>query len=202
MKSAQAYLEEFLGDPDKVAEKLRALTTKCHSAKEVGDLMRKLVSDEGVAEKQLAHKEVYQAFTDAAKLRSQGDTTGKAFREALKSWKAEQAEKAAKVAAAEEAEKASKVAAAETFEGFHLGLVAIAPGNKEEVAERAELDKKYGRIKEFMIIENPTLRELLRKEMIRKNIRITDKSHDLCDPLLAISSSKRRFLPRRRAWAA
>ncbi|MBP3471381.1 MAG: hypothetical protein J6K41_03985 [Paraprevotella sp.] len=198
MKSAQAYLEEFLGDPDKVAEKLRALTTKCHSAKEVGDLMRKLVSDEGVAEKRLAHKEVYQAFTDAAKLRSQGDTTGKAFREALKSWKAEQAEKAAKVAAAEEAEKA----AAETFERFHLGVVAIAPGNKEEIAERAELDKKYGRIKEFMIIENPTLRELLRKEMIRKNIRITDKSHDLCDPLLAISSSKRRFLPRRRAWAA
>lgn len=198
MKSAQAYLEEFLGDPDKVAEKLRALTTKCHSAKEVGDLMRKLVSDEGVAEKRLAHKEVYQAFTDAAKLRSQGDTTGKAFREALKSWKAEQAEKAAKVAAAEEAEKA----AAETFERFHLGVVAIAPGNKEEIAERAELDKKYGRIKEFMLIENPTLRELLRKEMIRKNIRITDKSHDLCDPLLAISSSKRRFLPRRRAWAA
>jgi hypothetical protein len=194
MKSAQAYLEEFLGDPDKVAEKLRALTTKCHSAKEVGDLMRKLVSDEGVAEKQLAHKEVYQAFTDAAKLRSQGDTTGKAFREALKSWKAEQAEKAAKVAAAETAVESNKKP--------HFMLTAIAPENKEEIAERAELDKKYGRIIDYKIIDDPMLRELLRKEMIRKNIRITDKSHDLCDPLLAISSSKRRFLPRRRAWAA
>ena len=201
MKSAQAYLEEYLGDPDKAARYLRVLREECHTAKDVGYLMRDLVLDERVAEKQLTHNDVYQVFTDEAKLATEGGTTGKAFREALKSRKAEQAaDEAAK--AAEEAAKAEEEAAKAEEAEYDYIVYKVKRNTTRITTEYAELDKKNGRIENYMIIEFRATKRLIEKEMIRKNIRITDKSHDLCDPLLAISSSKRRFLPRRRAWAA
>lgn len=202
MKSAQAYLEEFLGDPDRVARYLRVLREECHTAKDVGYLMRRLLENEKATEEERLHTEqkmrrldVYRAFTEEAKLDVDCETTGRAIRFEIDSWKAEVAEK--KTAAAEDAVED----AVESSKKRCFVVMIIDPDNKEEITELAELSKKYGRIKEYMIIEYLVTKRLIEKEMIQKNIHITDKSHDLCDLLLAIPSSKRRFLPRRRARA-
>lgn len=196
MKSAQAYLEEFLGDPDKAARYLRELCTECRYATYVAALMIRLVRDEQVPEERLKHNDVYRAFTDAAKLSTQAGTTGHAFRDALKSAAEEAASDAAKKAA--EA-KAEAVAEAEKKKGLAFITVAVEWENAERILRHAEIEEDSGNIVSYMIVKDPTARELLRKEMKRNIAHKTDKSHDLCDPLLAISPSERRFLPRRRA---